>query len=46
MNGCPALHILRGAMGRKANGHHVTPGCTYRRRGAPCIHCHATKRTR
>jgi len=38
---CPALHILRGAMG---DG--VQPTCTYRTPGAPCIHCHATKRTR
>ena len=43
MNGCTALHVLRGAMGRNVNGWRVAPRCTYRTRGGKCIHCHATK---
>lgn len=44
---CPALTVMRGAMGKKRNGHHVAPACSYRdykgRRLKACRHCHSTR---
>lgn len=44
---CPALHILRGAMGKKSNGHPVQPGHSRDDQGRTertCRHCHSTTR--
>ena len=46
MNGCTALHVLRGAMGHKANGKPVTPGHSRDERGRldkRCRFCHSTR---
>ena len=46
MNGCGALHILRGAMGHKANGKPVTPGHSRdknRRLDKRCRFCYSTR---